>query len=75
VIHRYPVGHPLGYLLEGRWGQGSLIICSLGLDQSYPEARHLLSQICAYGVSENMQPDMELSAESMRELVRGTALP
>ncbi len=75
VIHSYPVGRPLGYLLEGRWGQGSLIICALGLDQSRLEARYLLTQICAYGVGEVLQPNLELTEEAIATLIRETVLP
>lgn len=75
VLHSYPVGRPLGYLLEGRWGQGSIIICALGLDQSRLEARYLLVRICAYGVGQDRRPNLELTEEAMAALIRETGLP
>ncbi|NQU09711.1 hypothetical protein HQ590_02895 [bacterium] len=48
VIHRYPVCHPLGYLLERRSGQGRLILSALDLDPAWSEARYLLGAIAAY---------------------------
>jgi len=42
VIHRYPVLHPLGYLVERRCGEGRLIISAFDLQPEWPEARHLL---------------------------------
>jgi hypothetical protein len=75
VIHSYPVGRPLGYLVEGRWGQGSLLLCALGLDQCRLEARYLLAQICAYGLSEASQPSLELTEEAVAMLIRETSLP
>lgn len=75
VIHGYMVGRPLGYLVEGSWGAGSLILCALGLDQALPEARYLLAQMCAYGVSSAAQPNLALTAEAIEALLAATALP
>jgi hypothetical protein len=75
VLHSYPVARPLGYLLEGRWSQGGIILSGLGLEQSRPEARWLLAQICAYGVGEAAAPNLELSASAIEALIRETALP
>ena len=36
---------------------------------------YLLAQICAYGVSEVLQPNLELTEEAVAVLVRETALP
>ena len=46
TIHRYPVLHPLGYLVERSCGAGRLIISALDLQPSWPEARYLLDCIC-----------------------------
>ncbi|MBM3477092.1 MAG: hypothetical protein FJX75_27810, partial [Armatimonadetes bacterium] len=46
VIHRYPVLHPLGYLVERSCGAGRLIVSALDLQPSWPEARYLLSCLC-----------------------------
>jgi len=46
VIHRYPVLHPLGYLVERACGAGRLIVCALDLQPSWPEARYLLGCLC-----------------------------
>ena len=46
VIHRYPVLHPLGYLVERRCGAGRLIVCALDLQPSWPEARYSLDCLC-----------------------------
>ncbi len=73
VIHSYPVGRPLGYLLECAWGQGSFILCSLGLDQSHLEARHLLTRICAYALDSPFQPNLGLTAEALASLQRAAS--
>jgi len=42
VIHRYPVLHPLGYLVERSVGSGRIIISAFDLQPQWPEARYLL---------------------------------
>jgi hypothetical protein len=46
TIHRYPVLHPLGHLVERSCGAGRLIVSALDLQPSWPEARYLLDCIC-----------------------------
>jgi beta-galactosidase len=75
VIHRYPVLHPLGYLLERKVGRGGLIVCALKLTPSWPEARYLLAQIVAYANGEAFHPATVLSDRARDGLMRGTALP
>ena len=75
VIHSYPVGRPLGYLLEANWGQGSLLLCALGLDQSRLEARYLLAQLCAYGTGDTRQSNLALTEEALASLSQATSLP
>ena len=74
VMHSYAVGRPLGYLVERAIGEGRLIVCSLELDQQWPEARYMLSQLCAYAIGEDLPPAEELSSEALAALVVGTAL-
>jgi hypothetical protein len=75
VLHSYPVGRPLAYLLEARWGQGRLILCALGLDQAFPEARYLLAQLCAHALSGPPQPNLDLTRDSLNIIIRETSLP
>ena len=69
VIHRYPVCRPLGYLTEARVGQGAIICCALSLDQALPEARYLLAQLCAYAVSDAVQPTMTLDDRALETIL------
>jgi hypothetical protein len=46
VIHRYPVLHPLGYLIERSYGAGRLIVSALDLQPLWTEARYLLDCLC-----------------------------
>jgi beta-galactosidase len=46
TIHRYPVLHPLGYLVERSCGAGRLILSALDLQPPWPETRYLLDCIC-----------------------------
>ena len=75
VLHCYPVFRPLAYLVECGLGKGTIIICALDLDQSLPEGRYLLAQICEHAVSGVSQPMMELSDIAIRNLIFGTSIP
>ena len=75
VMHSYPVGRPLAYLVENSLGKGGLIICALNLDQSLPEARYLLSQICKYAASDEFRPSVALSDYAIEQIVKATRLP
>ncbi len=75
VMHSYPACRPLGYLVECSLGQGSFILCALKLDQSLPEGRYLLAQICSYAVSDASQPMLELSDDAITSLIAGTKIP
>ena len=75
VIHRYPVCHPLAYLLERSVGKGGLIISSLDLNPSWPEARYLLTQVCTYAGSKRFRPTIELSDPALRRIMKYTAVP
>lgn len=75
VIHRYPVFHPLAYLIEGRCGEGGLIISALDFRRHLPEARYLLGKVVEYAASPAFQPAGELSATTLDRLLEFTALP
>ena len=74
VIHRFPVCHPLGYLLERRVGKGRLILSALELNQSWPEARYLLSAIAGYAAGEEHADCPELPEPSLRRIVERTGI-
>ena len=74
AIHSYQVSRPLAYLTESSLGKGGLIICSLNLDQSLPESRYLLAQICNYALGDDFNPQIELSNESLTLIVAGTQI-
>ncbi|MBI2441513.1 MAG: hypothetical protein HYV35_09095 [Lentisphaerae bacterium] len=75
VIHRYPVCHPLAYLLERSMGTGGLILCALQLNPAWPEARYLLAQLCAYADGRQFQPAAPLSAQALASIKSGTLPP
>jgi len=75
VIHRYPVFHPLAYLVERQVGEGRLVPCALELDRSLPEGRYLLSQICGYLGGGKLVAAPSLSEGSIARIVSATALP
>ena len=77
VMHSYPAGRSLGYLIEGSVGDatpGRLIVCALQLDQSWPEARCVLAALCRYAVG-TLPPAPAVSDEAIEALVGGTDLP
>jgi hypothetical protein len=73
VMHSYPVGRSLGYLFEGTVGAGRLILCALHLDQSWPEARYLLAQMCYYAAGP-LAPATPLSEEAVAAIMGGTEI-
>jgi len=74
VFHRYPVCHSLAYIVEYRVGKGTLVLCALGLNQALPEARYLLSRICAYLARARKRKAPALSQACIDRLKRATAL-
>jgi len=74
-IHRYQVCRPLAYLLERTCGKGRLILSALQLDPSWPEARHLLGNICAYAAGRQFAAADSLPGESLERLMEATTLP
>ena len=75
VIHRYPVFHPLAYLIEGRCGRGGLILCALDLSPAFAEERYLLDRICEYAAGTGFSPKQDLSEAALTRIVDATALP
>lgn len=74
VIHRYPVFHPLGYLMERRYGKGGLIISGLDLNQKYPEAKYLLQQMCNYAATADFNQVDAITETSLNRLIEATSL-
>jgi hypothetical protein len=75
VIHRYPVLHPLAYLLERRCGRGGLVLCALELRPEYVEARYLLAQLCRPAASGFSAAATELQPAALARLLEASALP
>ena len=73
VIHRYPVCRPLGYLLERAVGKGRLILCALQLDPSWPEARYLLTQVCARAANGQLEPGRNLPESCLKTIADVTS--
>jgi hypothetical protein len=68
VIHRYPVGHPLGYLLERQCGRGRLILSALDLNPAWPEARYLLGAIADYARADRRVPCPALAEHALAHI-------
>jgi len=75
AIHRYPVFHPLGYLVERQVGRGRLVLCALSLDRSLPEGHYVLSRMCAYLTGADLAVAPVLSDEGIGRLVAAGTLP
>jgi len=75
VIHRYPVLHPLGYLVERRVGRGGLAICALDLRPGFVEAGFLLAAVCRHAASDRFRPARSLSKAALERIVEACALP
>jgi hypothetical protein len=75
AMHSYQVGRSLGYLTECRVGRGGMILSSLDLNPKWPEARHLLAQICGYAAGKSFKPEIELAQESLDTLAALMELP
>ncbi|MCE5240391.1 hypothetical protein LLH23_18145 [bacterium] len=67
-IHRYPVLHPLGYLVERACGAGRLIISAFDVQPSWPEARYLLQCVSR----QTAAPATELPREQLLHLAEVT---
>jgi hypothetical protein len=74
VIHRYPVFHPLAYLVERQVGAGRLVVSALELDRSLPEGRYLLAQMCRYLSGTELAEAEVISEEGIGRIVAACAL-
>ena len=67
----YATMRPMAQLLEARFGNGRVLLSSLGLHQlqQYPEARALQAAIYHYLSSADFAPDQFITEETLRFLV------
>jgi len=70
VMHSYPVGRSLGYLVDAVYGKGRLIICALDLNQEWPEARALLNRLITYADGDTFGPGVTLGEEAMQAIIQ-----
>jgi hypothetical protein len=70
VIHRYPVFHPLAYLMECSVGKGGLVLCAMELNPSWPESRYLLAQLCTRAENKDFRPAAQLPAAGFERILR-----
>lgn len=75
VMHSYPIGRSLGYIAECAVGTGGMVLCSLDLDQSWPEARYLLAGLCRYLCGDSFAPSQRLDDAHLQCIVQFTAMP
>ena len=75
VMHSYPIGRSLGYLAECTVGAGGMILCSLDLNQSWPEARYLLAQVCRYLKGDDFAPAQVLDDAHLARIMQFTGMP
>ncbi len=75
VMHSFSVGRSLGYLVERRLGDGTLVLCALKLDQTHAEGRYLLRSICAYLADANPADAREISGDALAHISEATSLP
>jgi hypothetical protein len=72
VIHRYPVFHPLAYLMECSVGKGGLVLCALDLNPSWPEARYLLARLCAQAEKREFRPATQFPPAGLERVIKET---
>ncbi len=75
VMHSYPVGRSLGYLVDAAYGAGRLILCALEVHAAWPEARALLARLLAYAAGDCVGPGTPLTEEGMAAILAGTQIP
>jgi hypothetical protein len=75
VMHSYPAGRSLGYLVDAAYAQGRLIICALDLNQEWPEARALLNRLITYAAGDSFATGVTLSEEAMQTIMEATLIP
>lgn len=69
AISTYFVFHPLAYLVEFELGKGGVLICSLDLDQRWPECRVLLDSMARYLTGEKIQTNNRMSHKTLDRLL------
>ncbi len=75
VMHSYPIGRSLGYLAECAVGEGGMVLCSLDLNQEWPEARSLLAGLCEYLGGDGFRPAIRLDHEHLDRIIDLTSMP
>ncbi len=75
VMHSYPIGRSLGYLAECAVGEGGMVLCSLDLNQEWPEARCLLASVLTYLSGDGFRPAVRLDDEHLRRIIDFTSMP
>ena len=72
VIDDWFTNRRLGLVLEARLGGGKLLVSSIDLRKDLdrnPVARQMLHSLLDYAAGERFQPEIELTAEQVRELI------
>ncbi|MEK5476190.1 sugar-binding domain-containing protein [Paenibacillus sp. FSL R5-0407] len=72
TIDNFERNHKLGFLFECRVGQGKLLVCALDASKAgeTPEGRQFLSSLAGYMSSNEFNPQYNVSAAELRELIR-----
>ncbi len=77
-IDTWHVSRKLGMLIEARVGKGSLLMTTMDITNQLdnrPVARQMRKAILAYMQSDDFQPSMELSLETIRHFYTKQAPP
>lgn len=71
VIDDWFTARPLGLVVEGRVGQGKVLICGFDLtrDADDPVSRQMRTSLLDYMASEKFAPQTELSVDQVRSLI------
>ncbi|MBQ4517604.1 MAG: hypothetical protein II997_03350 [Clostridia bacterium] len=67
MIHTWQLNHSLAELCWCKCGQGSIVICSLELDQNFAEAPSMLKNLITM-LKTSPAPETEISEESLEKL-------
>jgi beta-galactosidase len=70
VVHKYPVGRSLSYLFEVKIGKGGMLVSSLNLDPSLPEARYLFKNMCLYLKKPEFNPKALIKSNILKKIVK-----
>jgi hypothetical protein len=69
ALSTYFVFHPLAYLVEFELGGGGVLICSLDLDQRWPESRILVDSIAKYLTGKEIRTTNRMSKKTLERLL------